>query len=440
MNKQTRTKNANPAKGRPGTDPVRLPSSGPSKTVHNIAPSDTVADVHIDSDLKIDKAPKPLHELVDSEAKTNLSVRSLPKAPKPSRSISSEIASDLSYRLMSVAMNQSTIGQVCRPKPVEEVNDELEKILEKFESESNFQPEPGPVGLRLKRLLQQFSQGRINVQDAKSNGSNAELARSCSAAIHSAISAMSNSEQFQKSVQRECNQAIYSFAYGLSHEINNPLANIAARAQQLIATASTETDRRSLATIVDQTMRAHEMLAEMMRVVQPRSLTLRTENVGETVREMMQRHSETWKHSKIQVEFQVGPKPCYAAIERAALTEALLSLLHNAMQVCGPNDRIQVFCGEAAPADGNESEEIRIAVSDTGPGLSHESAQRAWDLYYSGREHGRGLGISLANVRRIIDAHDGDVWIESAPGAGCVVEIRMPKSPETPTVRRQPIR
>jgi hypothetical protein len=251
---------------------------------------------------------------------------------------------------------------------------------------------------------------------------------------------MSSSEQFQKSVQRECNQAIYSFAYGLSHEINNPLANIAARAQQLIATASTEADRRSLATIVDQTMRAHEMLAEMMRVVQPRPLTVRTENVGETVREMMQMHSETWKHSKIQVELQVGPKPCYAAIERASLTEALLSLLHNAMQVCGPNDRIRVFCGESATTDGHEPEEIRIAVSDTGPGLSHESSQRAWDLYYSGREHGRGLGISLANVRRIIDAHEGDVWIESAPGAGCVVEIRLPKSPETPTVRRQPIR
>ena len=359
MNKQTRTKNANPAKVRPGTDPVRLPSSGPSKTVHNIniAPSDTVADVHIDSDLKIDKAPKPLHELVDSEVKSTLPIRSQPKASQPSRSISSEIASDLSYQLMAVAMNQSTIGQVCRPKPVEEVNDELERILTKFESESNFQLGPSPVGLRLKHLLHQFSQGRINVQDAESNRSNAELARSCSAAIHSAISAMSSSEQFQKSVQRECNQAIYSFAYGLSHEINNPLANIAARAQQLIATASTEADRRSLATIVDQTMRAHEMLAEMMRVVQPRPLTLRTENVGEVVRDIMQRQSETWKHSKIQVEFQVGPKPCYAAIERAALTEALLSLLHNAMQVCGPNDRIRVFCGEAATAGGNESED-----------------------------------------------------------------------------------
>ena len=186
MNKQTRTKNT---KGRPGTDPVRVPSSGPSKTVHNIAPSDTVVDVHIDSDLKIDKAPKPLHELVDSEVKNSQTIRRAAKASKPSRSISPQIASDLSYRLMSVAMNQSTIGKVCRPKPVEEVNAELEKILAKFESESNFQLEPGPVGVRLKCLLQQFSQGRINVQDAESNRSNAELARSSSAAIHSAISA-----------------------------------------------------------------------------------------------------------------------------------------------------------------------------------------------------------------------------------------------------------
>ena len=411
MNKHTRTKNSNSANS------VNSANSAKDRT-----------------------STDPLQELHDSEAKSSEPNREYVRIANASRSISPQIASDLSYRLMAVVISRSNSEMLSRPKPTTEMDTELEQILLKLESESRIRLEPGPVGLRLKRLLQQFSQGRIHVLDVESNRLNNELASRCSDAIHSAISALSHSEQFQKAVQRESKQAIYSFAYGLSHEINNPLANIAARAQQLIATAGSEADRRSLATIVDQTMRAHEMLSEMMRVVQPRPLRLRTENVIAVVQDTMQRHAESWKHSKIRVDLKVGPKPIYAAMERSSLAEALQAILQNAIQVCGPNDRINVFCGEESKANEGESGRVRISVSDTGPGLSHESAERVWDLYFSGREHGRGLGISLANVRRIVDAHHGEVWIESAPGAGCVIEIRLPKSPEPATARRQPTR
>src|SRR6188508_1914643 len=72
-------------------------------------------------------------------------------------------------------------------------------------------------------------------------------------------------------------EALYQFAYGLSHEINNPLANIATRAQSLLADEPDPERRRKLATIVQQAFRAHEMIADLMLFARPP--TLRPESV-----------------------------------------------------------------------------------------------------------------------------------------------------------------
>src|SRR5438477_12478568 len=67
-------------------------------------------------------------------------------------------------------------------------------------------------------------------------------------------------------------QALYNFAYGLSHEINNPLANIATRAQTLLVDEKDPERRRKLATIVQQAFRAHEMIADLMLFARPPAL------------------------------------------------------------------------------------------------------------------------------------------------------------------------
>src|SRR6476659_2739902 len=64
-------------------------------------------------------------------------------------------------------------------------------------------------------------------------------------------------------------RALYHFAYGLSHEINNPLANIATRAQTLLVDEKDAERRRRLATIVQQAFRAHEMIADLMLFAHP---------------------------------------------------------------------------------------------------------------------------------------------------------------------------
>ena len=73
-----------------------------------------------------------------------------------------------------------------------------------------------------------------------------------------------------------------------------------------------------------------------------------------------------------------------------------------------------------------EGDLVSITISDTGPGVSPQAARRAFDLYYSGREAGRGLGVSLAAVRRFVEENAGQIYWSSEEGIGTSVRMEFP--------------
>jgi signal transduction histidine kinase len=242
-------------------------------------------------------------------------------------------------------------------------------------------------------------------------------------------------------VEQSAKRQVYNLAYGLTHEINNPLGNIVARAQQMVSTASTDSDRKSLATIVDQGMRAHEMLAEVMRAVQPSPLHLKVEDVHSVVHSVWSSLHQQAETDSIRWHAELGHEPMYAKIDKPSLTEALRLIGQNALDVCSPGDSVIWSC-EVLPTSNltdaipSTLGRVRINVRDTGPGLSPTGMRSAMDLFFSGREQGRGLGVSLAVVRRIVEAHAGTVAMCSEPNAGCSVTIELTCMP--PPSRKKP--
>jgi signal transduction histidine kinase len=243
-------------------------------------------------------------------------------------------------------------------------------------------------------------------------------------AIHRAIQLLSFEDSLQDAVERAARRQVYNLAYGLTHEINNPLANMVARAQRLLVQTTDPGNRKSLSTIMDQGMRAHEMLAEVMRAVQPTLLALTTTDVSYVIKQVCESLQTQAAARGIAWTYRSSNEKLYAAAHASSLLDAFRMLGLNALEVCGPNDAIDWSC-DLLPKS-SDSSCVRITIRDTGPGLSAEAQRSAWDLYFSGREHGRGLGISLAVVKRIIEQHHGTIALRSESGAGCSVEIELP--------------
>ena len=74
---------------------------------------------------------------------------------------------------------------------------------------------------------------------------------------------------------------------------------------------------------------------------------------------------------------------------------------------------------------GEERDHYIVGIEDTGSGISDENLKKMFDPFFSTKDRGSGLGISI--VRNIIEGHKGSIWIESKHGSGTKVFIKLPR-------------
>lgn len=248
-------------------------------------------------------------------------------------------------------------------------------------------------------------------------------------------------QRFRQELAQEKLMALRDLAYGASHEINNPLANIATRAQGLIRDELDPERRRSLAVIASQALRAHTMIADMMLFAKPPALRCARVELDDLppriIEELSARAAEqgstlaiaaAGNHAEGIADQAAGgtaataePAPMSASVwaDRDQLLVALRALVENALEALGRGGRVEIavwtspdcMCG--------------FRVTDTGPGVPAEARSRLFDPYYSGREAGRGLGLGLCKAWRIATDHGGRLSLDEqfSPGARFVLEL-----------------
>jgi signal transduction histidine kinase len=101
------------------------------------------------------------------------------------------------------------------------------------------------------------------------------------------------------------------------------------------------------------------------------------------------------------------------------LRQALLNLALNACQAMPEGGALRITC-RATPR-----RKVEIDVEDTGVGIPPEDLSRIFDLYFTTKEKGSGIGLSM--VYRIVQLHDGEVDVQSTPGSGTRFRLIFPQ-------------
>lgn len=227
-------------------------------------------------------------------------------------------------------------------------------------------------------------------------------------------------QRFASRLHQEKLAALKQFAYGLSHEINNPLANIATRCQQLTRDEQDPQRVASLERVIDQAMRAHEMIADVMFFAHPPRPQTQAVCLADVVAEVAAEQREALAALSIELKVAVAAEDssCQVTADAAMLTDALRALLRNASEAIGCGGRIDVSLRRRRRS-------LLVEVADSGPGLSESALRHAFDPYYSGREAGRGLGLGLCRVYRVAKLHRGGVTLAGGP-VGCIARFWLP--------------
>ncbi|MCE9528690.1 MAG: HAMP domain-containing histidine kinase [Planctomycetales bacterium] len=227
--------------------------------------------------------------------------------------------------------------------------------------------------------------------------------------------------EFQVALQREKLASLRELAYGLSHEINNPLANIATRAQTLLRDETDPDRRRALATINVQAFRAHEMIADMMLFAKPPALATKLVDGVQLVDAVIAELAEEAKEQGTTLVRSGNEGPLSFPADPVQLTVALRAVVLNSLQALSAGGRVEIAVEET---------EYRVSfrISDNGPGLSEPAKKHMFDPYYSGREAGRGLGLGLSKCWRVVELHGGTMEVASELGKGATISLHLPKA------------
>jgi hypothetical protein len=231
--------------------------------------------------------------------------------------------------------------------------------------------------------------------------------------------------EFDARLEHEKLESLKELAYGASHEINNPLANIAARAQSLLQDEVDPDRRRMLSAVHRQALRAHEMIADLMLIARPPKLKLAPCDVCQLAAQAAAQHRELAAQREINLACLLDDEPILPVMaDETQIAVAIDAIVLNAIEAVGANGFVQIAVRPAV-IDGEPFAEI--LVRDDGPGISENVRRHMFDPFFSGREAGRGLGFGLSKCWRIVTDHGGRVVVyQSATGQGAKIAILLP--------------
>ena len=135
------------------------------------------------------------------------------------------------------------------------------------------------------------------------------------------------------------------------------------------------------------------------------------QHVGALIRE------DRSRAPRVDVKVAMDPAVPRFAFDRDQVTQVLWNVALNGVEAMSGRGRLSL---EVARRNGD----VALAVSDTGPGISEELRARVFEPFYSGKPHGTGLGLTIAE--RIVAAHGGRIEIDSDPGRGTRVTVLFP--------------
>lgn len=216
--------------------------------------------------------------------------------------------------------------------------------------------------------------------------------------------------------------ALAELAAGAAHELNNPLAVIAGRAQLLAESEQNQGKKQILQQIQENANEASEIIEDLMSFAEPPSPRPFRTDISQIIEEALQLAGRKAKTEKINSEIEIAENIESLFIDSAQIVSALANIICNAIESYGQIDGLVKISVQLA-----ESEDfVKISIEDKGCGMSGETLKKATQPFFSAKPAGRKRGMGLAYAARLIQINKGTLSIASETGKGTTVSIYLP--------------
>jgi signal transduction histidine kinase len=232
-------------------------------------------------------------------------------------------------------------------------------------------------------------------------------------------------EQAQEEARRsERLAALGQLSAGLAHELRNPLAVIKGSAETLMRklNASDPITTEMAEYISSEVNRLNAVVTRFLDFARPHKLERREEQIPPLIERALKAARDRWPDTPVEVERQFAPDLPRITLDAELMERVFTNLALNAYEAMGPGGgKLRVA---AAPcSEGKRG--VKITFQDTGPGIPAELREQIFNPFFTTKESGVGLGLSI--VSKIVDDHRGSIHVTSEPGKGACFQVFLPE-------------
>ncbi len=214
--------------------------------------------------------------------------------------------------------------------------------------------------------------------------------------------------------------AMGELAGGVAHEIRNPLNTLRMLSQRLHREFESKEDEAEFksftATAVSEVDRIARIVDGFLEFARPAQTVKTEQNLGDKIRSLSESFRLQADGKGVDFEVEIKAEPTFP-YDADLLDQALLNLLVNALDASAAGGRIGLSLRQTKGV-------AIIEVRDDGEGITEVNLGKVWDLYFSTKETGTGMG--LPTVHRVVAEHGGRIELESEPEQGTLIRIHLP--------------
>ncbi|MBM4032967.1 MAG: hypothetical protein FJ291_14430 [Planctomycetes bacterium] len=220
-----------------------------------------------------------------------------------------------------------------------------------------------------------------------------------------------------------------TLAASIAHEVRNPLSSVKMNVQMMekrlgdLDPAQADYFRSKVERIKGEVERLEDSVSHFLAFSRPTALRLelvKLSDVADNVLELLQPQCQA---KGIQLVRRYARDLPPVELDPRQIIQAIQNLVLNAAQALGKGGTITV--STAPTADG-----VALSVADSGPGIPKEIQPHIFEVFFTTREGGTGLGLNI--VTRIVEEHHGKLTLESEPGKGATFRIELPRTAPKP--------
>lgn len=210
----------------------------------------------------------------------------------------------------------------------------------------------------------------------------------------------------------------------LAHEIKNPLFAILGSLELLGSEELSENARKLIEAAHTSAERMHKLVNDSLKLlsIEQEGVRLKAErcSANELLQEIAREAEPVAAASRVHLRVAPVPGDAQLLADKRWLQQAVLNIVLNAIKYTPAGGRV-LLRGYKTP------DSIGILVEDTGPGIPAEQLERIFEPFQRGDTRKEGSGLGLTIVKRVVEAHGGEVTVESQPGRGSTFAIRLPR-------------